>query len=184
MDEFMDVLNALQKFVVAWMDELWWSMRDRVGALSMIECLANSWQVAGREVGELARRNGLKPVAAVAEALSMLGRDVNAEDYTVQVAKCPLLDRILERGLEYASKCEEFACMPFLAGMKEALSAKKMVVEKSLRSVYVERARLKYKLSKLKAADASDPAIKEQRAKLEQLLKQLQKEPACIFHIK
>jgi hypothetical protein len=180
----MDDLNTLQKFVVTWMDELWWSMRDRVGALSMIECLSNSWRAAGREAGELARRSGLTSEEATARILSILGRDASAIDGTVKVTKCPLWDRICEGSLEYAFKCEEFTCAPLLAGLKEGLGAREMTVETSMRINHVNRARLEYKISKLKSADTSDPLVKEQYSELEKQLGQLSTNSACIFHIK
>ncbi len=179
----MDALNMLQKFVVTWMDQLWWSMRDRVGPLSIIECLVNSWQAAGREMGKLTRSSGLKPVEATTKALSILGREATVQDGTVQVTKCPLWDRIREGGLEYGYKCEEFTCTPLLAGLKEGLGAEKIIVKTSLRLIYVERARLEYKISKLKSAGISDSSVKSQLSELEKQLKQLPKS-ACIFHIK
>lgn len=184
MDELMDALNMLQKFFVTWMDELWWSMRDRVGALSIIECLENSWQAAGRKIGELTRSNGLEPVEATAKTLSILGRKATVQNGTVQVINCPLWERIREGKLEYGYKCEEFTCTPLLAGLKEGLEAEKMTVETSLRLIHVERARLEYKISKLKSADISDSAVKSQLSKLEKQLEQLPKKSACIFHIK
>jgi len=179
----MDSLKTLQKFVVTWMDELWWSMRDRVGALSMIECLSNSWQAAGREFGELARNNGLTSVETTAKILSILGRNATVEDGTVKVTKCPLWDRIREGKLEYAFKCEDFTCAPFLAGIKEGIGAKKTAVKTSMRLLHVEQARLEYKISKLESVGASDSAVKAQLADLEKQLEILSKKPACIFHI-
>jgi hypothetical protein len=179
----MDALLALQKFLVAWMDELWWSMRDRVGALSIIECLQNSWRAGGREVGELLKKQDVSPAATVGAVLSMLGREVQLQGNTVRVVACPLWDRIRQRGLEYAYHCEEFASAPLLAGLKDALGLREVTVETSLRLAYLERARLEYKLARLREA-ASSAAAKKQRAELEEQLKRLPKQPACIFHIR
>jgi len=164
------------------MDELWWSMRDRVGALSMIECLANSWQAAGREVGEMLRREGASPSDAARLILEMLGKKVDSGGDTLQVSSCPLWDRILEKGLEYAFRCEEFACTPLMKGLVETLGGKDAKVELSLRQVHVERAKLKYKLSKLAAAEG--PEVKEMRDELERKLSQLPEHPVCRIRIK
>ena len=183
-DKRMEALPSLQKFVVAWMDELWWSMRDRVGALSIIECLQNSWRTGGREIGMLAKQQGLPAATAVESVLSMLGREVQRQDDTIRVLACPLWNRIKERGLEYAFHCEEFASAPLLAGLKDALGLREVKVETSLRLAYLDRAKLEYKLSQLKAAASGDAGAKKQRAELEEQLKQLPKQPACIFHIR
>ena len=179
----IEALPALQKFLVAWMDELWWSMRDRVGALSIIECLQNSWRTGGREIGEVTKRQGLSAPAAVEAALSMLGRETRVQGTTIRVLACPLWSRLKERGLEYAFHCEEFASAPLLTGLKEALGLREVKVETSLRLAYLERARLEYKLSQLKGT-ASDASAKKERAELEEQLKRLPKQPACIFQIR
>jgi len=180
----MEALPALQKLLVAWMDELWWSMRDRVGALSIIECLQNSWRAGGREIGEIAKQQGLSSTATVEAVLSMLGREVQLQGNTIRVLACPLWNRIKERGLEYAFHCEEFASAPLLAGLKDALGLREVKVETSLRLAYLERAKLEYKLSQLKGSASGDLGAKKQRAELEEQLKQLPKQPACIFHIR
>jgi hypothetical protein len=178
-----EALPALQKFLVAWMDELWWSMRDRVGALSIIECLQNSWRAGGREIGETAKRQGLSAPAAMEAVLAMLGREAQVQGNTVRVLACPLWNRIKERGLEYAFHCEEFATAPLLTGLKDALGLSEVKVETSLRLAHLDRAKLEYKLSQLKGT-VSDASTKKQRAELEEQLKRLPKQPACIFHIR
>jgi hypothetical protein len=180
----MDQFKTLQEFIVAWMDELWWSMRDRVGPLSMIESLQNSWQVAGAKVGEIAKKEGMTMVNAVEAGHSMLGRKLTVDKNTIIVTACPFWNRILAGNLEYAVRCEEFICMPFLTGIKEELGAKEATVETNLRLAHVTRAKLKYKLSKLKALDTSDSKVKAQISDIEKQLKQIPKEPACIFHVK
>ncbi len=180
----MDQFKILQEFITAWMDELWWSMRDRVGALSIIESLQNSWQVAGRKVGELAKVEGMSILKTVETGNAMFGRSVKTTKDTVIVTKCPIWDRILKGNLEYGLRCEEFICAPYLTGIKDALGAKEAKVETNLRLDQVSRARLEYKISKLKAASSSNTKIKTQITELEKQLANLPKEPACIFQVK
>ncbi len=180
----MDQFKTLQEFIVAWMDELWWSMRDRVGALSIIESLQNSWQAAGRKVGEIAKDESFNIIKTVETGHSMFGRTVKVENNTVLVTTCPIWDRILAGQLEYGLRCEEFICAPYLTGIKDALGAKEATVETNLRLAHVARARLEYKLTKLKAANAADSKVQAQITELEKQLSQLPAKPACIFHVK
>lgn len=180
----MDPFKTLQEFIVAWMDELWWSMRDRVGALSMIESLQNSWQAAGHKVGEIAKAEEMNILKTVETGNAMLGRTVNTTKNKVFVTSCPIWDRILKGNLEYGLRCEEFICAPYLTGIRDALGAKEAIVETNLRLDHVARARLEYKLSKLKATSGSDTKTKTQIAELEKQLANLPKEPACIFQVK
>lgn len=166
------------------MDELWWSMRDRVGALSIIESLQNSWQAAGRKVGELAKAEGMSILKTVETGNAMFGRSVKTTNDTVIVTTCPIWDQILKGNLEYGLRCEEFICAPYLTGIKKALGAKEAKVETNLRLGQVARAKLEYKISKLKAASSSDTKIKTQITELEKQLAKLPKEPACIFQVK
>ncbi len=180
----MDQFKTLQEFILAWMDELWWSMRDRVGALSMIDVLQNSWKAAGQKVGAIGKTEGLTILKTVEEAHSMFGRTVNVEKSTVRVTTCPIWDKILAGQLEYGLRCEEFVCAPYLTGIKDAMGAKKATVVTNLRLAHIARVRLEYKLKKLKSASTSDPQVKAQVAELEVQLDQLPPEPACIFHVK
>ncbi|MFX1317537.1 MAG: hypothetical protein ACFE9D_00240 [Promethearchaeota archaeon] len=180
----MDQFKTLQEFIIAWMDELWWSMRDRVGALSMIDILQSSWKAAGQKVGAIGKTEGLPILNTVEEAHSIFGRTVNVNNNTVRVTTCPIWDRILAGKLEYGLRCEEFVCAPYLSGIKDAMSAKEATVETNLRLAHVARVRLEYKLNKLKSASASDPQVKAQIAELKMQLDQLPTEPACIFHVK
>ena len=180
----MDQFKTLQEFITAWMDELWWSMRDRVGALSIIESLQNSWQAAGRKVGELAKAEGMNILKTVETGNAMFGRSVKTTKDTVIVTTCPIWDRILKGNLEYGLRCEEFICAPYLTGIKDTLGGKETIVETNLRLNHIARARLEYKLSKMKAASGSDTKIKTQIAHLEKQLANLPREPACIFRVK
>ncbi len=178
----MDSLTALQKFFTSWMDQLWWSMRDLVGALSMIECWVDSWHAASVEISKLARADGLAPKETAAKTFEILGKTVKIEGNTLCITQCPIWDRIKERGLEYAYRCEEFACAPLLQGFKEAMGVTEATVETSLRLMHLERARLEYKLAKTGKAQTSDS--KTQREQLEKELKQLPKQHQCIFKIR
>ena len=180
----MDQFKTLQQFIVAWMDELWYSLRDRVGALSMIESLQNSWKSAGQKVGEFAKAEGLSITQTVKVGHQMLGRPATTEGKTVTTTSCPFWDRILAGNLEYGLRCEEFICAPYITGMKEALGAKEVIVETNLRLAHIKRANLEYKLSKLKSAKSEDPSIKKEQQNLQEQLDQLPKAPACIFQVK
>ncbi|MFX1576399.1 MAG: hypothetical protein ACFFCF_04425 [Promethearchaeota archaeon] len=180
----MDQFKTLQEFIVAWMDELWWSMRDRVGPLSMIECLQNSWHSAGQKVGEIAKADGFNIVKTVETGHSLLGRIVNVENNTVIVSSCPIWDKILAGQLEYALRCEEFVCAPYLRGIKEVLGAKEATVETNLRLAHVNRARLEYKIKKLQTSKSTDAKLQAQISELQQQLNQIPAKPACIFHVK
>jgi hypothetical protein len=180
----MDQFKTLQEFIVAWMDELWWSLRDRVGALSMIESLQNSWQAAGNKVGEIGKAEGLNLNKTVEIAHTMIGRTVQVKNDTVNVTTCPIWERIKEGQLEYGLRCEEFICAPYLHGIKDALGGKEATVETNLRLAHVARARLEYKLKKLQSAKRTDSKVKAQIAELEKQLRQLPDKPACIFHVK
>ena len=180
----MDQFKTLQEFITAWMDELWWSLRDRVGALSIIESLQNSWQAAGRKVGELAKAEGMNILKTVETANAIFGRSIKTTRDTVIVTACPIWDRILKGSLEYGLRCEEFICAPYLTGIKEALGGKEALVKTNLRLHHVARARLEYKLSKLKTANGLDTKTKTQIAELKKQLGNLPKEPACIFQVK
>jgi hypothetical protein len=180
----MDQFKTLQQFIVAWMDELWYSMRDRVGALSMIESLQNSWIAAGRKVGELAKAEGLSITQTVETGHQMLARPATTEGNTVTTTACPIWDRILAGNLEYGLRCEEFICAPYITGMKEAFGAKEAIVETNLRLAHLKRANLEYKISKLKSAKSEGPNIKKEQKDLQAQLDQLPKTPACIFRVK
>ncbi len=180
----MDQFKTLQKFIVAWMDELWWSLRDRVGALSMIESLQNSWQAAGKKVGEIGKTEGLSIIKTVETAHSMFGRTVHVKNNTVLVTTCPIWDRIQTGQLEYGLRCEEFICAPFLTGIKDALGAKEANVETNLRLAHVSRIRLEYKLKKIQTAKSADSKVQAQIAELGKQLNHLPEKPACIFHVK
>ena len=180
----MDQFKTLQEFIIAWMDELWWSMRDRVGALSIIESFQNSWQAAGRKVGELAKAEGMNILKTVETGNVMLGRTVKTTKDTVLVTTCPIWNRILKGNLEYGLRCEEFICVPYLTGIKDALGGKEAKVETNLRLDHVARVRLEYKLSKLKATGGSDTKTQTQINELEKQLAELPKESACIFQVK
>jgi hypothetical protein len=180
----MDQLKTLQDFIITWMDELWWSMRDRVGALSMIESLQNSWQAAGKTVGEIGKTEGLTLIKTVKIAHAMFGRTVQVKNDTINVTTCPIWKRIQAGQLEYGLRCEEFICEPYLTGIKDALGGKEATVETNLRLAHVARARLEYKLKKLQTAKSTDSKVKTQITELEKQLNQLPEKPACVFHVK
>ncbi len=180
----MDAFKTLQDFFTVWVNELWWSMRDRVGALSIIECFQNAWQAAGRKLGDIANTEKLTITETVEAGHAMLGRTAKTEGNTIYVTECPIWDKILAGNLEYALRCEEFICAPFLTGIKEGLGAKEAIVETNLRLAHIARAKIEYKLEQQKSSHALNGKRQKKIADLEKHLNQLSKEPACIFHVK
>ncbi len=178
----METLDTFQKFFVSWLDELWWSMRDRVGALSIIECFVNSWKAGGTTIGKQTKHKGQNIVESIQTAHKILGRTTSVSENTIFVSSCPFWNRIKEKGLEYALHCEEFLCAPLLDGIREALSAKETQVETSLRLAYITRARLEYKISKLESTALTNVDTQRQLTRLKKDLAALPKEPVCIFH--
>ena len=174
----MNSLTTLQKFFTSFCDQLWWSMRDRVGALSMIDCWIESWQAASKEISKLAKADCLTSQETAEKTLEMLGKTIQVKGNIINVTKCPIWDRIKERGLEYAYRCEEFACTPLL----QAIGGSKTSVETSLRLTHLERTRLEYKISKIEKTTTSES--KAEREKLEKELKQLPEKHHCIFKMR
>jgi hypothetical protein len=131
---------------------MWWGLRDTTGPLSMYEGYARGFKQMGFEIAE---KNGGKGALAAAEVagqlFSAIGLDVGIDEKMVIVKKCPVWDRILERGLEYAFHVEEICWMPMLEGIGEKTGAKPEM-ETSLRLAHIESAKIAYKKGKAKAA--------------------------------
>ena len=145
-------LNVLQNGFIAFLDGLWWGLRDNVGALSMYEGYANGFRQMGQEAAE---RNGGKGVEAAVKIATELFEAIglvveNAED-EIYTKSCPLWDRILERGLEYSFHVEEICWKPMLEGIAEKTGVS-VIVESSLRTAYVNRSKIEYKKKKNKTA--------------------------------
>jgi hypothetical protein len=148
----MSELDILRKGFIAFLDGLWWSLRDNVGALSIYEGYAGGFQQMGAEKAEADEAKGSEAAAkTAAELFSAIGLHVESNGKEVLVKSCPLWNRILERGLEYAFHVEEICWKPMLEGIGKKAGAKP-VVEYSLRLIHLERTKAEYKKKKTKAA--------------------------------
>ncbi len=158
----MNELETLRMSFVALLDGLWWGLRDNTGPLSMYEGYARGFKQMGLEIAEIAGRNGAKAAAEIAGQLfSAIGLDVEVNENTIIVKRCPIWNRILERGLEYSFHIEEICWMPMLSGIGEKTSTKPEM-ESSLRLAYIEHSKVEHKKGKLKAALDKSQITKEE----------------------
>ena len=148
----MNELDTLRTSFVAFIDGLWWGLRDHTGPLSMYEGYARGFKQIGLEVAEKVGGKGAISAAEITGKLfSAIGLDVSVDKAVVTVEKCPIWDRILERGLEYAFHIEEICWIPMLEGIGERTGAEPEMVS-ALRLVYVEKAKVEHKKRKAKSA--------------------------------
>lgn len=158
----MNELNILRKSFVALLDGLWWGLRDNTGPLSMYEGYAQGFKQMGLEISEEVGGKGAQAAAEITGQLfGAIGLDIVVDEKTIIVKKCPVWDRILERGLEYAFHVEEICWMPMLEGIGEKTGSKPEM-ETSLRLAHIERAKVKHKKSKAKAALEKGRITKEE----------------------
>jgi len=166
----MDDLQILRKGFVAFLDGLWWGLRDTVGALSMYEGYAGGFRQIGEELAEQMGGKGADAAASIATAIMRaLGLDARQEGKEIVVKSCPIWDRILERGLEYAFHVEKICWAPLLEGIGKKTGTK-AVVKSSLRLAYVERAKAEYKKAKAKKSLDSGAMTQDE---YEQLVKSM-----------
>ena len=148
----MSDLEILRTSFVALIDGLWWGLRDNTGPLSMYEGYARGFKQMGLEIAEKTGGKGAVDAAKIAGNLfSAIGLDVAVDEKSIVVKKCPVWNRILERGLEFAFHVEEICWMPMLEGIGEKTSVKPEM-ETSLRLAHIEGSRIAHKKSKAKAA--------------------------------
>ena len=148
----MSEIDILRKGFIAFLDGLWWGLRDNVGPLSMYEGYAEGFRQMGAEKAEADGAKGPESAAKTAAALfSAIGLEVDLRGKEVLVKSCPLWDRILERGLEYAFHVEEICWKPMLEGIGEK-SGVKPIIESALRLIHLEKAKSDHKKGKVKAA--------------------------------
>ena len=148
----MSELETLRTSFVALLDGIWWGLRNNTGPLSMYEGYARGFKQMGLEVAEKSEGKGPKTAAEIAGHLfGAIGLDVEVNEKKVLVKSCPVWDRILERGLEYAFHVEEICWKPMLEGIGEKVGAKP-VMESSLRLIHIERSKVDYKKGKAKTA--------------------------------
>ena len=148
----MTNLGMLQTSFVAFLDGLWWGLRDNTGPLSMYEGYARGFKQMGLEIAEQEGGEGPNAAAEIAGKLfTAIGLDVAVDDKSIRVKKCPVWSRILERGLEFSFHVEKICWMPMLEGIGEKVGAKPEM-ETSLRLAHIEYAKYQYKKEKAKAA--------------------------------
>jgi hypothetical protein len=145
-------LEILRKGFIAFLDGLWWGLRDSVGPLSMYEGYAGGFKQMGLEKAEADGAKGPESAAkTTADLFSAIGLEVELKGKEVIVKSCPLWDRILERGLEYAFHVEEICWKPMMEGIGGKAGANP-IVDASLRLIHLEKAKSDYKKGKAKIA--------------------------------
>ncbi|TFG94855.1 hypothetical protein E4H12_14410, partial [Candidatus Thorarchaeota archaeon] len=121
----MTDLEILRTSFVAFIDGLWWGLRENTGPLSMYEGYSSGFKQMGTEIAEKSGGKGAEAAAKIAgQIFSAIGIEVIVQVKTVLVKKCPIWERILERGLEFAFHIEEICWMPMLEGIGEKTGAK------------------------------------------------------------
>jgi len=175
----MSELEILRSGFIAFLDGLWWSLRNNVGALSMYEGYIGGFKQLGQEAAEKAESKGPDGAArTAAETLRAIGLEVDQKGREIEIRSCPLWNRILQRGLEYAFHIEEICYTPLLTGIGQKAGAKPVLVS-SLRDAYLEKAKLQYKLDKAKLSsekgEISQAEYNKQRDMLEQSMAKLQR---------
>ena len=144
--------DTLRKGFIAFLDGLWWSLRNTVGALSMYEGYMGGFKQLGQEAAEKAGAKGPEAAArAAVETLRAIGLDVEQKGKEIEIKSCPIWNRVLERGLEHAFHIDEICYTPLLAGIGEKAGARPILVW-SLRTSHLERTKLQYKLEKAKSS--------------------------------
>ncbi len=172
----MSDVEILRTGFVAFLDGLWWGLRDSTGALSMYEGYSGGFKQMGLELAETAGGKGKNDAASVVGSIfNAIGLDVEVEKNTIRVKSCPVLNRILERGLEYAFHVETICWGPLLVGVGEKLGATPQV-ESSLRLIHLAKAKADHKKKKAQTMlesgtitqDEYDRQMKDQDRELEQ----------------
>ncbi len=158
-------LELLRTSFVAFLDGLWWGLRDNTGPLSMYEGYSGGFRQIGLEAAEKIGGKGPESAAAIArEVMSAMGLDVEVSGPSIVVNTCPIWNRILERGLEYSFHIEEICWKPMLEGIGEKTGAIPLF-ESSLRLAHIERAKAEYKKGKVEATFEKGQISKQERDK-------------------
>jgi hypothetical protein len=175
----MNDLEVLRTGFVAFIDGLWWGLRDNAGALTMYEGYSGGFRQMGKEIAQTRGGKGPAKSAEIAgEILNAIGLDIDVDGKDIYVNACPIWNRILERGLEFSFHVEEICWKPLLQGISD-ITGSRPVVENSLRLIHIEKTKLDYKISKAKKA-FEDGRIKKgeydkQKAALEKSAATVQK---------
>ena len=181
----MTDLEILRTSFVAFVDGLWWGLRENTGPLSMYEGYSGGFKQMGAEIAEKSGGKGPEAAAKIAGQLfEALGLEVTVQVKTILVKKCPVLDRIVERGLEFSFHIEEICWMPMLEGIGEKVGAQPEMIT-ALRLTHIERAKIEYKKGKAKKALENDQLTQQEYdkeiAKLDQSLKTIPKFGQYVF---
>jgi len=157
----MNDLEILRKGFVAFIDGLWWGLRDNTGALSMYEGYSGGFRQIGKEIAEGIGGTGPERASEIAgEILRAIGLDVDINKKEIIIKSCPIWNRILERGLEFSFHVEEICWMPLLEGIGEKTGTKP-IFGASLRLVHIENMKVDYKKARAKAAFEKGDISKE-----------------------
>ena len=148
----MSDLEILRTSFVAFVDGMWWGLRDNTGPLSMYDGYERGFKQIGQEHAEKVGGKGPEAAAGIAvEIMSAMGLNVEANGAEIIVKECPLWNRINEKGLEFAFHIEEICWIPMLEGIGEKTGAKP-AMESALRLNAIAKAKIEYKTGKVKAA--------------------------------
>jgi hypothetical protein len=181
----MTDFDILQTGFIAFIDGLWWGLRENTGPLSMYEGYAGGFKQMGEEIAEKIGGKGPEDAAKIAgQIFEALGLEVSIQVKTIMIKKCPVLDRIIERGLEFAFHIEEICWMPLLEGVGEKVGAKPEMVT-ALRLIHNDKAKVEYKKDKAKTAldngQHTESEYNMEIAKLDQSLKVIPKFGQYVF---
>ncbi|TFG30649.1 hypothetical protein EU527_14235 [Candidatus Thorarchaeota archaeon] len=158
----MTELDILRKGFVAFIDGLWWGLRDNTGALSMYEGYSRGFKQMGQELAESIGGKGPEKAAVITgEILNAIGLEVEVNKRDIFIKSCPIWNRILQRGLEFAFHVEEICWMPLLEGIAEKTGSIP-IAESSLRLIHIEGAKVDYKKTKAKKAFDKGDITKEE----------------------
>ncbi|TFG33996.1 hypothetical protein EU527_05575 [Candidatus Thorarchaeota archaeon] len=158
-------LDILRRGFVAFIDGLWWGLRDNTGALSMYEGYSGGFKQMGLELAESRGGKGPERAASIAgEVLNAIGLDVEVNKKDIFIKSCPIWNRILERGLEFAFHIEEICWKPLLEGIADKTETVP-IMESALRLIHIERAKVDYKKTKLKKSNDKGEITKEEYTK-------------------
>ena len=176
----MDNLEILRTSFVALVDGMWWGLRDNTGPLSMYEGYERGFRQIGSETAEKLGGKGPNDAAKVAgQIMEAIGMKVEVDGTEVNVKECPLWNRILEKGLEFAFHVEEICWKPMLEGIGEKLDAKPKVGT-SLRLNHIAMAKIEYKKAKAMKAAEKGSITKDE---LDQAIEKLEQDETKIASV-
>ncbi len=170
--------NLLATGFVAFLDGLWWGLRENTGTLSMYEGYEGGFKQMGSELTENMGGSGPERAAEIASSIfTAMGLSVEQEGTTIHVKSCPLWNRVLERGLEFSLHIEKICWKPLLDGIGEKTDSK-AVVDFSLRLAHIARSRIEHKTGKAKAQlEKGAITQKEYESQVKELEEDLKKVP-------